>query len=222
MLFGLVNIIGFGCKPKPCHEDGSCPPEYRRMPLGEAKDYLYALPGSYWIYKNTLTGDLDTQICTGFVCDTIISKGEDRAKYITIEYERIVKTSYSTFNKVEYYDETRGYNASVPRDLETIFNRWCGVDNIQPFFHPFIINTTTGNGASTTTCKAVDSAILINGKLYSNVVRFEIDLDGNYENNCRYPYFGTIYFWAKDVGLIKKTVKQCNYSWELTEFKIIK
>ncbi len=222
-VIGCLAILFYnGCKPKDCHDDGTCAEDYRRMPLGEAKNYLYALPGSYWIYKNTLTGDLDTQTCTGFICDTIISKGEDLAKYITIEYERIRKTSFSSFNHLEYYDETRGYNASAPRDLETIFNRWSGGNNIQPFFHPFIINTNTGNGASTTTCKGLDSALIIQGKLYKNVAIFNIDLDGVVEINCKHPAIVTTYYWSKDVGLVKKTIKDCNYSWELIEHKIIK
>ncbi len=68
----LLNLVWAlpSCGPKDCHDDGTCPPEYYRFKLGEAKDYLWAKPGSYWIYKNTLNGALDTQTCTYFYFDS--------------------------------------------------------------------------------------------------------------------------------------------------------
>ena len=59
ILLILVYLIlsNFGCKPKDCHKDGSCAADNRVYPLGEAKNYLCFNKGSYWIYKNTKTGE---------------------------------------------------------------------------------------------------------------------------------------------------------------------
>jgi hypothetical protein len=66
--FAILILVLAACNDRSddCHDDGTCPPENYRFELGELKSYLWAKPGSYWIYKNTKTGDLDTQICTGF------------------------------------------------------------------------------------------------------------------------------------------------------------
>jgi hypothetical protein len=87
-------------------------------------------------------------------------------------------------------------------------------------FYPFTKNKSGSNGVSRITCMGMDSTLIIQGKSYNNVVRFEIDVDGFKEKNCPI-YLNTIYYWSRDVGLIKKQVVTCNHSWELIEYKII-
>lgn len=200
-------------------------PEYYKFPLGEAKSYLYALEGSYWIYKNTVTGDLDTQTCTGFLCDTFIEKGtEDYSEHITVEYERIWRTIESSFNQWQYFDETLGYNPnSTPlKKLRTILNRssTVAVGSKDPFFYPCSIDERYGGGIYVTICRGFDSTLLIQGKTYNSVIRFEF-----YFDDFWYPSpenQSAIYYWAKDVGLVKRENITENYSWELKEYKIIR
>ncbi len=226
--FGIFNILSIciiailtnSCKEKDCHEDGTCAPDYRKMPLGEAKDYIYSLPGSYWIYLNTATGDLDTQICTGFVCDTVIKKGnESYSKHITIEYERIRRTIHSSFTKIIYLDQTVGYNPNEPRDLKAVVDRDGVSSYIKGFFFPIISNEKISTGGSVTTCKGVDSSLMVQGKSFSNVGIFEVDIDAIWENSP--PFTSSKYYWAKDVGLIKRSANQKPDNWELIDYKII-
>ncbi len=188
------------------------------MPLGEAKDYLYALPGSYWIYKNTVTGELDTQICVGFICDTIIRKGtQNYSRHITIEYERIKRVIESTFSMNIFYEETSFYNPDAPRPLSTILNRHVDGHSTSIFLNPFI---SGGGGSASGYYQGMDSTLVIQGKLYYNVAKFELDIDGIWENSP--PFTGSQYYWAKDVGLVKRLATARKDEWELINYQIIK
>lgn len=223
LVFSLFLLLFWGCKEKDCHKDGTCAPDYRKMPLGEAKSYLWALPGSYWIYKNTANGFLDTQVCTGFLCDTIIVKGEYKdTKHITVEYERINRFISSSFNDWTIHEETAGYNGNYPRELKAIVARYANGGEIKAFFYPFNIGERNGTGSSYTTCKGMDSSMLIQGKTFSNVIKFDVDKDDIWDDKLQCIRSNNIYYWAKDVGLIKKEMKTCNSSWELIEYNIIR
>ena len=216
-------LLSNGCKPKDCHEDGTCAEDYRRMPLGEAKNYLYALPGSYWIYKNSASGDLDTQVCVGFICDTVIRKGtRNDTKHITVEYERIRRSIESSFNNCSYYDITGFYNPDAIRPLKTALERNASNSGSNfIFLHPFEIGSNGGDGFSTSTCKGVDSSMVVQGKTFYYVAKIDIDLDTVEEKDCQ-KILSTTYYWAKDIGVIKKVINNCNYSWELIDYNIIK
>ena len=71
------------------------------------KNYLYGLEGSYWIYRNTKTADLDTQTCMGFYYDSIKVRGTlNYSKYKIFEYDKISRTIYSSFYKTNIVDNT--------------------------------------------------------------------------------------------------------------------
>ncbi|MDI1233400.1 MAG: hypothetical protein PSX81_03865 [bacterium] len=222
LAIGCLAILFYnGCKPKDCHEDGTCAEDYRRMPLGEAKDYLYALPGSYWIYKNSATGELDTQTCTGFLLDTVIERGTlKNTKHITVEYERINRVIYSSFNKSEFYDETGFYNPNAIRPLKTIMSRYLGARSNLVFFNPFVVGEKMASAASYTKCVSLDSILNINTDKFYMVVSFDIDID--FIGAMGEPPTSTIYYWGTNVGLIKKIDKIKNISWSLINYKIIK
>ncbi len=208
------------CKNKDCHEDGTCAAEFYRFKLGEAKAYLWAQPSSYWIYKNTATNELDTQICTSFVFDSLKTKGtQDYSNHINVEYDRIRRTIQSSYNQWIYYDETdkpEPNGSSFNGNYRIIIDRNANGSINTPFFYPFNINAWSSN----TQCKGIDTTLTIQGKTYANVVRFEISLDGLWENSP--PYTGSKYYWAKDVGLIKRTALNKPDNWELIEYNIIK
>lgn len=221
----IVFFFTSSCK-EDCHEKGTCPPEYYKYELGEAKNYLWANAGSYWIYKNTKTNELDTQTCTSCISYFITATGTyNETKHITVEYEKLIKSTYSSFNKWTYKDETDKYNPNALRTYETVVERIVyGEGLILSFFNPFLINKRNGTGSSSTFCRAFDSTLVIQGNTFNNVSIFEIDMDDIWYPNShpiatRYP--NAYFFWAKNIGLVKRFNKSENYSWELIDYKIM-
>lgn len=212
-------------KNKDCREKGDCPPEYYFKSMGEAKDYLWAKPGSYWIYKNTKTGNLDTVTCVASAFDTLTSKGtEDYSLNVTIDFEHIFKGSYSTFSPYSYTETTSTYTANTHylNNVRVILSRECTDGLIECFFYPFDKDFLAGTGSMYCKYIGMDSVYSLQGKTYNNVAKFDIDKDDIGEPKLSCIRAHTIYYWAKNVGLIKKEVLTCNYNWELIEYNVIK
>ena len=225
----LLQIISCRDKDhiKPGYQRKAPAPEFYRIRINdEVRSYLWAKAGSYWIYKNTTTGDLDTQVCAAFVFDSLISKGtEDYSKHITIEYDRIRRNIQSTYNNWVYFDATP-YNTPNARYFNNgrlILDRSvAGEGIIAPFTYYFELGTGSGNGSSNTYFKGITPTLTLQGKNYTNVALFDVDKDDIWERKLSCIRSNNIYYWAKDVGLIKKEMKTCNMSWELIEYNIIK
>lgn len=219
----FVLFLG-ACADKDAGSNGPRPPEYYRFHLGKAKDYLWAKPGSYWIYKNINTGAIDTLICTGLLYDSIVVTGtQDYSQHITVEYDKLSRTIQSSYHKKNYFDYTADQTADFNgyKDYKTKVTRQIsGVGEVFIFFNPVVKDLIFGNGASNTKCLGIDSTYILQGKTYQLVAKFEIDIDGIWENSP--PFTGSTYYWAKDVGLIKRSASNRNDNWELIEYNIIR
>ncbi len=212
------------CGPEDCRKDGTCPPpEFYRFTLGEAKPYVWALPGSYWIYKNTSTGDLDTVTCLRFKFDSLTVKGTRVGNIeVTITYDKIQRQLYSSFFKWYIDDENLDqtpYGKYYKNHREVLTRLIGGQGYICAFHTPFTIGAASGTGSETTTYIGMDTTLQIQGKTYNRVAKFDISMDETWEDTP--PYTEATYYWAKEVGLIKRTSPRKNYSWELIEYQII-
>jgi len=165
--------------------------EYYYKTLSGAKSYLWAKTGSYWIYKNTKTGELDTQTVTNYaiIPDTSsnITGKKKTAKQVFVVYERLFVNIYSSFNKWIYYHKTNAYNARYMQDLNVervILDRTVNSEgSVQPFFYPLEIDLIgAGNGSSFTTFKQLIPTYTLQGKTYQNVAVFEVDIDPAWED----------------------------------------
>lgn len=206
-----------------CHEKGNCDPEYYRFDLGQARDYLWAAPGSYWIFRNTKTGELDTQTCLSAKTYWVNDHGStEYTQHITVDYEVLLRVLESSYNGLQYEDKTSFYNPDAMRPFKTNLYRTAysnGRNN--PFWLPANISDIGGAGSSITTCVNVDTTIQINSSLFEHVVVFDINIDEIWEekSGCIRP--NTRYYWARNVGLIRKDMNRCEYSWELIDYKIL-
>ncbi len=221
--FFVACVFSFlSCRDKnDCAKNG-CPPEYTRFELGEALPYLWAKPGSYWIYKHSQTGVLDTHTVTGFLYDSVTVKGtEDHSQHRTFEYDVLGRVIYSSYNEWNFYDRTSYFNPNSPPSKGLFY----GLEHeasggvIFSFYYPF--NFHDPNSDTTTKFFRVDDIFTLQGNTFHNVVQFDVSVDDIQEKDCIYKPI-TRYYWAQGVGLIKKDVKNCGgYSWELIEFSII-
>jgi len=213
---------------KPGYQGKPPKPEYYRIKMNEElKSYLWSNLGSYWIYKNTKTGDLDTHIINGFYFDSILVKGiYPYSKHRTIYYDYLSKSFYSTFIKRFFYEYTRTFNPQAT-DLYITSNDLTREGNgsrNHPLVHPFLIpkESNSGTGSSYAAYIGMDSTLTIQGKTYYNVAKFDIDSDGVWSKTYPYTTTGSKYYWAKDVGLVKRTATHRDENWELIEYNIIK
>ncbi|HEY1045592.1 MAG TPA: hypothetical protein VGF79_04080 [Bacteroidia bacterium] len=226
-----IAVVSFCCAllltqcKSDCVKDGTCdPPVFYEFNLDSLKDYLIAEQGSYWIYKNTLNNELDTQISYGYSIDTITRRGtESWADHITIKYQRYYGQQYSSRYK---WDITQMTNQLYPENMrnyskKTILTRYVQSGLVVCFFYPFDKNFTSGTGSHTCKFIGMDSTFVLQGKTYENVAKFFVDIDGTWGNNPPFTYGGVTYYWAKGVGLIKKESNYNPANWELIEYNII-
>ena len=213
---------------KPGYQRKAPKPEYYTFRMTEVKDYVWFKPGSYWIYKNTKNNLLDTVTCTGFYYDSVTIKGTyDYSKHITLNYDRLEITTYSSHYKWYYRDWSGNTTPDAPNFKKNRFlmDRTCPSGLLVPFFYPLDIGGFSGTGSSVTQLKSVEETLNIENEMYFKVAQFEIDSDDIWysdttSNLIRYPK--TRYYWAKNVGLVKRENVSENYSWELIEHHIIK
>ncbi len=222
-LFYTLVIGLFSACNSDCHDKGNCAPVHYIWDLGEAKNYLWADTGSYWIYKNSKTGELDTQTCVGAITYWVHTQGTTNyAKHITIDYEVLSRRIFSSFNQWEYNDKTNSVNPNAATlENNRIVNRTVAGEGINyPFFFPAKISYNYGTSNALTTCTNTDTSIIVNGQTYDHVIVFDINMDEIWEEKLGCIRPNTKYYWVKNIGLIKKTMNRCNYSWDLIDYKI--
>jgi hypothetical protein len=73
---------------------GACKPDKTKDPititykLGEVKDYMVFKPGTYWVYQNDITGEIDSQWVTSCQVGEYSQKGtEEYSRHITLKQE---------------------------------------------------------------------------------------------------------------------------------------
>lgn len=234
ILILFLKTMNLGCKDKvqkPQEDLGFAS-------LGEAKDYLFFKPGSWWIYKNSYTNELDTMILTNCFLDTLHAENSSKK----LEYEVISYTVQSLRDNAEYVTNCYEMNIDLPRfriawaiECERIrgksLNYHIQSDLSNQFYYPFDDN---GRGGATTTYfkERIDS-LLVNGEVYRDIVSFTVEHDGTYPYPNKYILDGgnSIYYWAKNYGIIKiqndtwdapSNGNKVQMNWTLIESHIIK
>jgi hypothetical protein len=102
----VLLIVQTACN-RDCHKNRTCAPIHYKFNLDSIKPYIWAEKGSYWIYKDTKTGDLDTNICVDYALDTLYDKGTyEYSNNISVEYQRMYVTVWSTKYKWYIYYKT--------------------------------------------------------------------------------------------------------------------
>lgn len=170
-------------------------PDIIEVPLSKtAKEYCDFKPGSYWIYKDSINGVIDS------VC--LISRKEQLTEYGIVRYEEIIYNCYSS-HLHQSSPATFGLEG-IDRKLTNWYHKRSKVgDSVYTAFgasryysfHPLFLTSTYINGISVSDgatqvsfVKKYDS-LIINSNTYYNVKKFA--------NNQIQSYF------AKNVGLIK-------------------
>jgi hypothetical protein len=232
-------LISGCCKSKRCQcnekygerVDDCTPKHYGPYYLGEVKDYLYFKPGSWWVYKNDLSNEIDsiyTVTCDTF---TVNSRGNPK-KWLTLTYiDLSCHLRSDKYNADYYYDMPNLYPDITDFQPGYLFDRTASFPTVTrtstPFAYPF-----KDNGSHL--FQQLLTSLIVQGKTYNDVAVFQIWSD----ESVQLPSLGfgfetsapTKYFWAKGVGLIKieqmlyryDTQSTFLHKWELINYNLVK
>jgi hypothetical protein len=212
------GIFFGGCKP-----DGPTPVEdLGFFPLGEIKEYHYFQPGSWWVYKNMISGELDTVVMARSNIDTI-PVGNNIRKF---SYEDITYTTTSITLKENYRHYRRYPMSAEPIDWKYFYyilrSRISDKNGFEGIQDVFISPDDISYGyADIILIENLDTLSLNSGIIVHNVKVFETDFEGD----GSWDSYPTKYYWAKNVGLVKP--EKCDMDkitlldgWELIEYEI--
>ncbi len=206
--------------------------------LGEVKDYILFKPGSYWIYRNSYTNEIDTIVLQYCNLDTTYQESKLRkfsAEVITYMYKSkrdgAVYNSYVQVSNPEASNFFMVWSWRCTRigGARTIYDNSNG-DGCQ-FYYPFDSTNSRGNGVYSTTFSGRLGSLDVGGKIYTDVVAFSVLSD------CSYPYPNkyllsagkSTYFWSKGNGLVRivndswdapNNGNQVHMVWDLLENKL--
>ncbi len=219
LLIVIVIVFNSCCKSKECqcreqwgeYVEDCTPKSYGPYPLGGAKDYLYFKPGSYWIYKNSYTGELDSLYMA--YCDTFVktTKGID-FRWLEVKYTAIEFKLRSDIHAASYRSNTQRVLPDVTGfDPNNFFRvQFCEMSFDGPksgtsgyiFQYPFPAKNYPNQYEHFNQIKWSDSTFYDVGVFYTD--EYSTDLirtPKNVVGGCDQANIGKFY-WGKGVGIV--------------------
>jgi hypothetical protein len=198
---------------------GACKPDKTKDPititykLGEVKDYMVFKPGTYWVYQNDITGEIDSQWVTSCQVGEYSQKGtEEYSRHITLKqefFEMYIATNfidgygdnprwklYSWGNRVNAFPSPqRAYQIEKSK----IANNTGGESTI--YYNPY-------NLCSKKDCfyyfDTTYNDYELNGSTYDTVRVFHVGADRcGFQSKIPTADGKSDYYFAKNYGLIK-------------------
>ena len=186
----------------------------------EALKYVQLPLNRYFIYKDSATGISDSVVATKSdlymdphparstgVSGSGYGSGSTFADLDSEQVYKLILTNPVT--QVKWYDvEAHAGSGFSFYIIDTTSLTFCGRDNLIPVSIDRNNNCSYGfsysSGIST-----VLASLVIDINTYNNV--FEMVSTNGLEQDAKEPwYFKSIYYWAKNIGIIKRTVKTSN------------
>jgi hypothetical protein len=220
IIFSLSAITALhSCKPEPPDPP---PTELGFFALGEAKDYVYFKPGTWWVYQNTRTGLRDSIVVTFSLLDTL--EGTSKKWHYTDEIFNVRSHSYSNgYNYSLYKRQGPVEVTDQPENfiIPTLERSEPYEGELEPFYYPF-------NFKGYKYCLGIKDTMTINGKVYKDVAVFFIRTDGTEPLPLKHK--PAKYYWARNFGLVQKDLFDSKFlgdtsvlyhSWKLINSNII-
>lgn len=197
-----------------CKKDKKKDPVTIEYKLGDCKNYMYFKVGTYWVYQNDVTNEIDSQWVSFSTIDQSTQHGdEDYSKHITLIQETLWTFIASNFvdgwgrqNKFEIYTSGQNVNAypyptsayqfekskknSSSSHSNTVYYQPL---NLCPKKNCFYYYDTTLTNYS------------LNGFTYDTVRVFRVNGDAVFQESNQLTIGGgkSDYYYAKNIGLIK-------------------
>ena len=208
----LLCIALSNCRHDPDPEPEFC--EYDSS-VEEMKKWYYFKTGTWWVYEEATSGELDT---------VTVYNNEDNSPY---SFEVYMHHSFDGYN-VEYYF-TSGHSIHCLTRRSCLCHKvlrsrfmpgdFAGESNI--FLYPLIegnynnLTNLTGTQGATTTLLDVWSGFELNGIPYTLTVLWDVTIDSSQDDAH------TQYILGKNSGILQRKIIDQNEVWSLIESNII-
>lgn len=223
------------CKEK--DETKSQPQNLGFISAGEAKDYLVFKKGTYWVYKNSLTQELDSMILTSCNLDTLHAEGDKRI----FDYEEIDFVIKSMRDNATYHT----YDFPPNPDVLNFDFGWAwqcnrsggeyskyqtGSHTSAQFYYPFS-KESLGNGSYHIKFIEKKDSLSVSSQTYYKLATFLVthDVAFPYPNSYYGDYWENKYYWAPNYGLVKVEMVgwdpnniKTSMNWDLIKSHIVK
>ncbi len=219
LFFITLCVVLATCKHEPppdppavCQYDSS---------VEEMKKWYYFKTGTWWVYEEQTTGDLDTI--------TVYYDWEGTNGDGTVGFETWGNSSYDGFNYKYNFNSSFSIHCLTAEECtchkvkraKTMPGNFVG--EAQIFLYPLIegnYNNISGypNGQSTpgtTTSTDVDLSFAIGNDTIQNVVRWDVTTDQSIEG------WPSLYLIAEDIGIVQREHPHTDEIWKLIDYHII-
>ena len=187
LFFALLLLMG--CKKTPYHQEYSLGPLYS-IP-GEMKEWTMFKPGSYWIYKNETTSELDS---------SAYKYGpyyEEIPCYNCPVYQHMwYFVASSVFVKFYLYG---GADSNAYLELSTRYNGTNNIINYHTLMHPDS-SSNSSDYWGTYQCLGKFENFVLNGNTFTNVIGTRLVIKTSFYDETTNT---TESWFARNIGLIK-------------------
>lgn len=190
----LVYTLVFtaGCLLAGCEE------HYISILKEDTRAYVDFLPGSYWIYENDSTGEIDSLWVSDYDRDWYISDGSDRI--VEAEYLSITRTRSRDFTT--FRERFKGFSNDAIGEI------WMSEGFGMSLFWPFVASEETDKPV---TFLGRFPQLNINGHTFSNAIGFRNTVFQLIPSGNDTAEF----YYAKNIGLVHWEILNTDTSWTL-------
>jgi len=215
ILFFITSVLA-ACKKK---DPASCDDMVQENPLppytiqNNYKDYFVFQPGSWWVYEDTVLDQKDSVYVDSSSCEM-----KDKMHSICTDIVLCQHEACSTYIKSQVYPFD--YFDQISVDEYGYHNAFRTVTSSNSSDHFFFGYPLHNNDEIQ---KIIElSSLTVNGMIYYDIFKIEYFYGKVYYQGPlpSVPY-EIHYYFAKNIGLIKRDIIDYNQVWELVKFNVV-
>ncbi len=188
------------------------------------KDYCIFKTGTYWVYKDSTSGKLDSVWVYHYnqTTDTF-KKTQTDIYYCPVYLYRTFSSKYRSNNYVEF-NTAFEVNENLNLIYESVIDSTGFIGMYVKAFSPFTINRQQGEGIDVCTLEQnIDSLFGIGGNKFKSVLKYTHTQDYSNYYFINYQHFEnkTNTYFAPHIGMVRKEVPDSNIVWNLIRYHIV-
>ena len=210
LLLAPVCMCLHSCKP----DDNTPPaPGVFKAPQ-EVIDYCYFKEGTYWIYRDSVSGQYDTVSVISSNFDTLTNTNDGVKEYYDI-FDVITYRSFDKYNEATWLRDRPWLITGAPIVYQTRYKPGDSKGTSIYHFHPYTLGRKIEDNNDIISLSGALASYTVLSQSYQSILVFSHAKDPNYD------YSSTKIYQAKNIGIIKKVITAKNQVWELINYNIV-